>query len=122
MGTSKDSPSDINQQDLHALYNDETRAEHAVYMDGARKALGLGKSGGKPMEVRTDTRTGMGWKELAVIGATMIGGGALVATFLGDKAPPPAATSPADSEYEVRFFDADGNPIAVPHISERPKP
>lgn len=26
---------------------------------------------------------------------------------------------PVDSEYEVRFFDADGNPIELPNISER---
>lgn len=34
-------------------------------------------------------------------------------------APPPSAASPADSEYEVLFFDRDGNPITVPHISTR---
>lgn len=27
---------------------------------------------------------------------------------------------PIDSEYEVRFFDADGNRIQIPHISQRP--
>lgn len=66
-------------------------------------------------------KTGMGWKELAVIGALILGGGALSAHFLGDKAAPPAVVAPVDSEYEVRFFDADGNPIKVPHVSEAPE-
>lgn len=35
--------------------------------------------------------------------------------------PPAPATMPAlaDSEYDVRFYDKDGNLIEVPHISKR---
>lgn len=67
------------------------------------------------------TRTGMGWKELGII-AAMIGGVGFGAYQLGtpDSVPQPAVTQPnqlSDSEYEVRFFDAQGNPITVPHIS-----
>ena len=118
MAISNDSPSDVNQQDLHGLYNDEARLEHAVYMDGARKALGLGKSGGKPMDVSSSTQNGMGWRELAVVGAIVVG-----SLFAMHQASPDATTQPTpapqvsvpDTEYEVRFFDADGNRIPIEH-------
>lgn len=38
-----------------------------------------------------------------------------------DKAPTPQEVNVDDSEYEVRFFDKDGNLITVPHISQKPK-
>ena len=66
---------------------------------------------------------GIGWRELAVVGATVLGG---VWLFSGDE-PTPAPVqvvqpaqpaSQVDSEYEVRFYDADGNQIDVPRRSE----
>lgn len=122
MGTSNDSPSDVNQQDLYSLYNDEARIEHKVYMDGVRKALGLGKSGGKPMEVRSSTRNGMGWKELAVIGAIVMGSLFAMRMTSPDVtvpvAPAPAVSVP-DTEYEVRFFDIDGNRLSIEHRTQQ---
>lgn len=52
----------------------------------------------------------------AAIGALGIGGPlAGVATYaLLSRNEPAPAVEPADSEYEIRFFDADGNPISVP--------
>lgn len=34
---------------------------------------------------------------------------------------PPVQPGPADSDYVVRFWDKDGNPIDVPHLNEKPK-
>ena len=57
-------------------------------------------------------RTGIGWKELAVIAAMVLGAGGVAAYF--QQSPPVApVSSPVDSEYEVRFFDADGKPIKL---------
>jgi len=70
-------------------------------------------------------RHGMTWRELAVVAAMVLGAGGLGAwAFSSSSSEPqqqqqPATMSPVDAEYEVRFFDADGNPIRVPHISER---
>lgn len=35
------------------------------------------------------------------------------------RAEPPEYPGPPDTEYEVRFYDRDGNVIHVPHISQR---
>jgi len=68
-----------------------------------------------------NSRIGMGWKELAVLGALGLGGFHLYGKQTSPTPPPTPAqqASPIDSEYEVRFFDAAGNPIDVPNISQR---
>lgn len=80
----------------------------------AHKSLDIGDE--DEMNV-ANVRTGIGWKELAVLAATGLGGLWLYNEGQGksDPSPPPAAAaSPVDSEYEVRFFDAKGNPIYLP--------
>lgn len=72
------------------------------------------------VDVNVDkSQTGIGWRELAVIGAIGLGG----LHFWGQQptSPPVSpAASPADSNYVVRFYDKDGNPIDVPNISQKP--
>lgn len=78
--------------------------------------------------------TGLSGKAVAAIAAACGLGpvGAIVAMGLlnssdspAEPAPepkqPPAevAPAPADTEYDVRFYDADGNLIPVPHINSR---
>lgn len=65
-------------------------------------------------------------KVLPTVAALLAGSALPVAGFLlsryldGKNAPAPASpSSPADSAYEVLFYDADGKPIKVQHISER---
>lgn len=53
---------------------------------------------------------------LGAIGTLLPLGGYILANL---KSEPPAAVAPADSAYDVLFFDKDGNPIHVPHISQR---
>lgn len=73
-----------------------------------------------------NSNKGMGWKELAVISGTLLGAGALYAYSNSTPQTPPTAVAPpaqpagpVDSEYQIRFFDKDGNLIEVPHISQR---
>lgn len=71
-----------------------------------------------------NSRKGMTWKELAVISGTLLGMGSLYAYMnkppQAPTAPPAQPAGPVDSEYQIRFFDKDGNLIEVPHISQRP--
>lgn len=96
----------------------------------SHKALGVSDMG----DITSSTKSGMGWKELAAIGATLLGVGGLyqwakndttaaftpppasapVSTDQPTPAPPQPAAGPVDSEYEIRFYDADGNLIDVP--------
>ncbi len=72
-------------------------------------------------DVDVRVNKGIGWREMAVIGAVGLG----AAWMFSDRSLPtipsvnPPAKSPVDSEYEVRFYDASGKVIEVPHISQR---
>jgi len=75
-----------------------------------------------------NSRSGLDWKGLAVIvGGLAIGAPWISSLILGSQqhgqpAPnPPAQVSPADSEYDVLFYDATGKPINIPHVSQRRK-
>ena len=70
-----------------------------------------------------NSRVGLGWKELAVIAATGLGGTWMYQQQQQQTPPalPTQQAEPIDSSYEVLFFDAEGNPIKVPHISTRPE-
>ena len=70
-------------------------------------------------------KTGInGWGLVGVaLAAALPGLGAALAVsgvFNRQPAPPPAATSPVDSEYEVKFYDRHGKPIDVPPVSTKP--
>lgn len=100
--------------------------KNSVHRRGVHKALDLADEMEFKQDIDNSRRSGMGWKELAVIGAMLLGGGTLGFLALDrdtqqtqqptQQTPPPLY----DSEYEVRFYDRDGNPIDVPHISQRP--
>ena len=61
-----------------------------------------------------NSRNGLGWKEIATIGALALGGLHLYNNSSNNNNKTPTqTTAPIDSEYEVRFFTEDGKPIAV---------
>ena len=76
-----------------------------------------------PGEDDVDVRVnkGLGWRELAVLAGTALGGLWLFSDKLPTPTPAPVQPiqGPVDSEYEVRFYDADGKPIEVPRIQQR---
>lgn len=63
----------------------------------------------------------LGWLAAAGIASVPPTLLALILALKGGTAAPAPMTSPgpADSAYKVTFFDKDGKPIPVPHISEK---
>jgi len=114
---------------LYGNYLAARKRRSRIYEEAARMALDL-PAGLEDDDVNIvrQTSAGFGWKELLALAAA--GVAAIVAWQLAapepsqQLAPAPAAApaypGPPDSDYEVRFFDAEGNPIHVPHISEKP--
>lgn len=101
---------------------------------GCHKALDIAEEMDFKQDIDNSRQTGMGWKELAVIGAMLLGAGGMsllgIKMFSDDNNVPQQTQQttpnqeylpPVDSDYMVRFWDKDGNPIDVPHISKRPK-
>ena len=88
----------------------------------AHKSLDIDEDEGVNVD---NSRIGIGWKELAVLGLMGLGGAWVYSNSNSNSnnttqpAAPAQQVGPIDSEYEVRFYDADGNPIDVPHISTR---
>ena len=64
------------------------------------------------------TRSGITWKELAVLAATALGGGYLYTA--GDILQDQVISKPIDSEYEIRFYDSSGNLIDIPKVPSEP--
>lgn len=65
------------------------------------------------VQITNQNQTGMGWKELATIGAVMLG---LGWAWVFHASAPSTAPAVPDSEYNVRFYDAQGQPIEVPRL------
>jgi hypothetical protein len=104
------------KQQLYGNYERSLKWQDDLHRKAAHKALDMADDMGFSQNL--NAHSGMTWKELAVLAAALIGGGSLAAYLLSDKQPV-EQQKPVDFEYNVRFFDADGNPIKVKHISER---
>jgi len=100
-------------------WDDQARKRNKLDDQMARQSLGIAEDG------MINVVNGLGWKELAILGAIMFGGGWGLLQMNKPEAPPPAVQQPAgpvDSAYDVIHYDSEGNVIQVPHISERPEP
>lgn len=126
--------------DKQALYGRNLAREERLFRFGEKaKYMALDIPEDDVNDIRVDRSSkGMGWKELAAIGAILAGGGlGYKALDQFGKAPIPqtqaAPTAPAapvtpgapivvpDTEYDVRFYDKDGKLIDVPHIRTKPQ-
>lgn len=106
MQTSKES-SGVDKQGLFGWWHKSIKWQDDLHRRACHRALDM-------PEDDMNIRTGLGWKELAVIGAMVLGAGGLGiwgTSTPETPQPQPPATAPGDSEYDVRFFDADGKPI-----------
>lgn len=118
MTTAKNSGGESDLKD--ALWRDYNRGnawKQRLHREAVHKALDIAPED----DVRISQETsGLGWRELAVIVAGMvIGTAATNWLLLRPYAPPTSRSAPIDSEYDVRFYDKDGNLIEVPHVLRR---
>jgi len=110
--------SEIDKPGLYGKFQKANDWQNNLSRKLAHKSLDIADD----MDVNVqNTKSGIGWRELAVAAVT---GLAAFGMWQYSQQPTPPAdpvehASPVDSEYEVRFYDADGNPIDVPHISTR---
>jgi hypothetical protein len=87
------------------------------------KALDIPMDDDVQVKNTTTTNSGLGWKELAALGAILIGGGGLyqLGSYKAQQATPPAVVAPVNGEsnYEIRFYDKDGKLIDVPRVPQK---
>lgn len=119
--------SKVNQNEtLYPEWQRHSREKNNLYLKAVHKALDL------PEDEEMNVTTGMSGKAVALIAAAAGLGPAaalfaLLPALMGDRNEKPAApekpvpvvgsADPADSEYEIRFYDSDGNLINVPQKS-----
>ena len=118
--------SEIDKQELYGDFRDGEKWRTRLSRKLAHKSLDIADADDMDIEVDRSNRSisGIGWKELAVLAAAGLGGFALWSHEKTPAATPPPAVqqqSPADTEYDVRFYDKNGDLIDIPHISQRPK-
>lgn len=118
MARSDDTPADVDKQTIHGWWLRQALWRDDLDRRLSHKALDIPEQ--EPME-NVGNRSGMTWRELLAIGALLLTGGGMYQILNQQtvKAPAPAV-DPVDSEYEIRFYDQDGRPVEVPHISQRP--
>ncbi len=98
----------------YELWEASQRWRQDLFRRATHKALDIPED-----DVNINTKSGMGWKELLVIGVILLTGMGGVGWLLKDKTPaPPANMSVSDTAYDVLFFDAEGNPINVSPAGE----
>lgn len=93
------------------LYGDYRRGQNwrqRLYKQVCHKAVDIPDD---DVNISTQSATGITWRELLAVGALALGGWWV---FLHG-----AQTPARDSEYQVRFYDKNGELIEVPHISRR---
>ena len=103
---------EIDKQEHYGDFRDAAKRREKLYMKAVHKSLDLPEEMG---DINAN-RTGIG-----ALGAVLIALAAgLGPTVLGaymllrEMKPASSSPAPADSEYDVRFFDKDGNPITIP--------
>jgi len=118
--TASDTPVDINKEIQSQLWRRNQAWRDKLYKSVCHQALDTPEI--DDMQ-NVGNKSGMTWKELAVIGLVLIAGGWVAKDYINvnqQQTTPTSAPASVDSEYEVRFFDQDGNPINVPNVNEMP--
>lgn len=120
--TSADAPRDVNGRSVWPNWANQQEWQNKLHEQAVRKALdipsddmnivqnktGIGTAGAIGIAAAAGVPSALAAAALAY---SMAGGSPEVPT-----APPQAAVT--DSEYDVRFYDANGNLIPVEHISQ----
>lgn len=114
-----ESPLEVDKEQQYGEFMKQERWKDRLSRKLAHKAVDIADD--DPMN-NVGNKSGMGWKELAVVGAIVVGSIFAIRASAPDATVPvvpvPAA-SVADTEYEVRFYDVDGNRLAIEHRPQR---
>lgn len=111
------------KEQLYGMWTNSVARKDRIHEMGIRKALDLPEDMGDVNAPKTvTTKTGMGWQEIAAMGALGLGGLYLYndqQTTQQPPAPPPAAVASdsvplEDREYQIIFRDESGNIVQVP--------
>lgn len=126
-----DSPADVHLPWFWTMWRRNQQWRENLAKKAAHKSLDIPDD---DMQIH-NTRTGISAGGAIGIAAAAGIPGAIASGILGyslltkpSEVPAPEPSQPTvscpavpDSEYDVLFYDKDGNPISVPHISTRPK-
>ena len=103
---------EIDKDKLYGKYQEGEDKKRNLFLKTAHKALDIPQDD-MNISPTTVTTTGIGWKELLVMAARGLGGYG-ISQMNNITTVAPQTASPADSEYQVLFYDKDGNQIEVP--------
>lgn len=122
------------KNDLYGQYRKHENWKHALHRRAVHKALDMMPEDDVNIDASRQSTSGLGWKELAVIGALGLGGTGLYLNSqqttsetktetVQQPAPQPVQPLPdGEQEFEIRFYNADGELVRVPHVSQmKPK-
>ena len=129
-GVGADVPSDINQRGLWPNWATATEWREKLYKKAAHKSLDIPDDDVQITNTKSGISTAGAVGIASAIGVPSVVSSAIMGYALLNKSDPPepappapipvvAPVNPADSAYDVLFYDKDGNPINVPHISQR---
>jgi hypothetical protein len=121
--TSVDAPKDVNGRSIWPNWANQQEWQNKLHEQAVRKALDIPSD---DMQI-VQNKTGIGTAGAVGIAAaagipSALTAGALALSLMGGGSEAPQAPEPpaiSDSEYQVLFYDKDGNPIVVPHISQK---
>ena len=105
----------IDKESLYGKFQRTADWQDKLHKKLAHKSLDIGEQDEMQVD-NSRTQLGITWKELAVLAATGLGGLYMFNQWNQPATPQqqqPTQSAPVDSEYQVRFYDAEGNPIDV---------
>lgn len=122
---SADAPKDVNGRSIWPNWANQNEWQNKLHEQAVRKALDIPSDDMQIIQNKSGIGTAGAIGIAAAAGVpSALTAAALAYSLMGGtsespKAPePPPATSVSDSEYDVRFYDANGNLIPVEHISQ----
>lgn len=119
--TSADVPKDVNGRSIWPNWANQQEWQNRVHHEAVRKALDLPSDDMQIVQNKSGIGTAGAIGIAAAAGVPAAVAAAAMAYSMaggnGELPIPPDPTNVSDSEYDVRFYDANGNLIPVEHIS-----
>ena len=121
--TSADAPKDVNGRSIWPNWANQQEWQNKLHEQAVRKALDIPSDDMNIVQNKTGIGTAGAIGIAAAAGIpSALTAGALALSLMGGSGEAPQSPEPpaiSDSEYQVLFYDKDGNPIVVPHISQK---